>query len=112
MKEPCPVSRLFNQLTRKWAVLILRELKKSKTARFNKLLSRLGGISPRTLSQRLKDFEKLDFVTKREFKEIPLRVEYSLTPKGTELVEGLSFIDEWVNTFSPTLHENNELPDD
>lgn len=109
MKESCPISKLFNQLTRKWAILILRELNKSETRRFNELLAKLGDISPRTLSKRLKDFQKLELVTKKKFREIPPRVEYSLTPKGKELVEGLSFIDEWVNKFYPTLHKNTEL---
>jgi len=105
MKKLCPVSELFNQLTRKWSVLILRELKKSKAERFNKLLARLGDISPRTLSKRLKDLEKLKLITKKRFKEIPPRVEYSLTPKGKELVRGLSFIDKWVDKFYPALRK-------
>ena len=71
---------------KKWSILILRDLFDGKK-RFSELLLSLDGISPRTLSLRLKEFEKNKIVTKKAYKEVPLHVEYFLTKKGESLNE-------------------------
>lgn len=78
----------------KWTVLIIRELCEHKS-RFGEIQKALSGISPRTLSTRLQELEKHGIVNKKIFKEIPLHVEYSLTPRGESLKEIIHQMHEW-----------------
>lgn len=78
----------------KWTALILRDLF-SGPKRFCELEKSVGGINPRTLSQRLDDLEAYGIVTKKSFAEAPPRVEYTLTPKGTDLFPILRQMSAW-----------------
>lgn len=78
----------------KWTVMIIRELCED-TKRFGQLQKALDGISPRTLSARLQELEKDNIINKKIFKEIPLHVEYSLTPRGNTLKEIIHQMHEW-----------------
>ena len=81
----CPVCRTADVVCGKWTLLIIRDLAESR-ARFCELERSLGGISPRTLSLRLRALEEEGVVHRRTFPEVPPRVEYSLTETGMELV--------------------------
>ena len=74
--------------------MILRELCEDKK-RFGQIQKSLAGISPKTLSNRLQDLEKHGIVTKKIFKEVPLHVEYSLTPRGESLKDIIKKMHEW-----------------
>lgn len=82
----------------KWTVLILRELCEG-TKRFGQLERSLFGISPKTLSLRLKQLERDGVVKKKIFPEIPLHVEYSLTQKGQSLREIIIKMREWGESY-------------
>src|SRR3954464_13188367 len=69
----------------KWTALILRDLVNGPI-RFGELEKSVGGINPRTLSQRLDDLEEHGIITKQSFAEVPPRCEYSLTEKGLDLI--------------------------
>ncbi len=88
------VMRTIKIIGSKWTVLILRELCEN-TKRFGELQRALPGISPKTLSLRLKQLEKDGIVKKKIFAEIPLHVEYSLTPKGQSLRDIIEKMREW-----------------
>ncbi len=96
MDKKCPVSGVIEQLSGKWTLHILRELERNGPKRFNGLQEGLKGISPRTLSARLKELEKSKIVSKKKFNETPPRVEYALTPKGRELIECFGLLNDWV----------------
>ena len=64
---------------------MLRDLSEGRT-RFCELERSLAGISPRTLSLRLRALEEEGIVKRHTFPEVPPRVEYQLTPKGTALM--------------------------
>jgi DNA-binding HxlR family transcriptional regulator len=81
----CPVCRTADVVCGKWTLLIVRDLAESR-ARFCELERSLGGISPRTLSLRLRALEEEGIVERRTFPEVPPRVEYALTEKGMALV--------------------------
>ncbi len=78
----------------KWTILLLRELFDG-TKRFGQLQKALDGISPKTLSLRLKQLERDRILKKKVFAEIPLHVEYSLTPKGQSLSDIIEKIKDW-----------------
>ena len=99
MKKTCPITKILSYLSKKWTLLILRELHNNGTKRFNDLIREMENISPRTLSKRLKELEKLELVSKKRFNEIPPRVEYSLTNKGKDLIKCFKYIDNWTKKF-------------
>ena len=81
----CPVARTAEIISGKWTLLIIRDLA-SGVKRFNQLERSLQGISPKTLSERLRSLEEEGIITRQMFAEVPPRVEYSLTEKGQDLV--------------------------
>ena len=99
MEKTCPITKTLNHLSKKWTLLILRELHNNGTKRFNGLIRDMKNISPRTLSKRLKELEKLKLVSKKRFNEIPPRVEYSLINKGKELIKCFKHLDVWAKKF-------------
>jgi DNA-binding HxlR family transcriptional regulator len=80
----CPVARTAEIISGKWTLLIIRDLA-SGVKRFNQLERSLQGISPKTLSERLRSLEEEGIITRQMFAEVPPRVEYSLTEKGQDL---------------------------
>jgi DNA-binding HxlR family transcriptional regulator len=85
----------------KWTALILRDLF-SGPKRFCELEKSVGGINPRTLSQRLDDLEEHGIITRRSFAEVPPRSEYTLTPKGEDLLPILQKMAAWGTKYSET----------
>jgi DNA-binding HxlR family transcriptional regulator len=81
----CPVARTAQIISNKWTPLIIRDLARGE-CRFSALERSLAGISPKTLSERLKYLEAERIVVRDCFAEVPPRVEYSLTEKGRALL--------------------------
>ena len=69
----------------KWTLLLVRDLSEGHS-RFCELERSLAGISPRTLSLRLRALEEEGIVERQTFPEVPPRVEYALTEKGRALL--------------------------
>jgi len=81
----CPVCRTADVVCGKWTLLVIRDLA-AGCSRFCELERSLEGISPRTLSLRLRALEEEGIVARNTFPEVPPRVEYELTEKGRALV--------------------------
>src|SRR3954451_4899674 len=81
----CPVCRTAEIVCGKWTMLVIRDLAEGRS-RFCELERSLEGISPRTLSLRLRALEEEGIVERRTYPEVPPRVEYALTEKGRALV--------------------------
>lgn len=90
----CGVARFLTLLNGPWATLIVRELLHGPH-RFSQLRDALPGISPHTLTSRLRQFERHGIVTRTTYAEIPPRVEYALTPLGEGLREVLEAMSAW-----------------
>lgn len=85
MLDPtCPVCRTAEIISGKWTLLIIRDLD-GGSLRFCELERSLDGISPRTLSLRLRALEGEGVVERCTYPEVPPRVEYALTDKGRAL---------------------------
>ena len=84
-KSTCPVCATAEIVCGKWTILIIRDLAAGRS-RFCELERSLQGISPRTLSLRLKALEEEGVVARKTYPEVPPRVEYVLTPKGRALL--------------------------
>ena len=83
--ETCPVCRTADIVCGKWTLLVVRDLAEG-CSRFCELERSLNGISPRTLSLRLRALEEQGIVERHTYAEVPPRVEYALTEKGRALL--------------------------
>src|SRR4051794_16302824 len=84
-ENPCPVGCCAEIISGKWTLLLIRDLADG-SRRFCELERSLEGISPRTLSLRLRALEDQMIVERRTYPEVPPRVQYALTDKGRALV--------------------------
>jgi DNA-binding HxlR family transcriptional regulator len=95
----CPVCATADVVCHKWTILVIRDLA-AGCSRFCELERSLAGISPRTLSLRLRALEQEGIVERRTYPEVPPRVEYALTDKGRALLPLLEdmrrFGREWL----------------
>jgi DNA-binding HxlR family transcriptional regulator len=92
--SPCPVGCCAEIISGKWTILVLRDLADS-SCRFCELERSLAGISPRTLSLRLRALEECGIVERHTYPEVPPRVEYALTEKGRALVPVLDAMRDY-----------------
>ena len=96
----CPIARFLVVLEGPWATLVVRELLPGPK-RFTELRAALPGISPKTLSARLKRLEETGLVTRTAYPEVPPRVQYELTPAGARLRRVLETMAEWAEQDLP-----------
>lgn len=82
----CPVEYTASLLGNRWKPLILRELL-GGTKRYNELLRNVAGVSPKVLTENLRELEEDGILIRTVYPEVPPRVEYSLTEKGLDLKE-------------------------
>lgn len=93
-KAPCPTEQTLALISGRWKVMIIYWLLRG-TKRFNQLQRDLGGITHRTLSKQLREMEAASLIIRKDYGEIPPRVEYSLSPRGRSLEPILAAMDEW-----------------
>ena len=94
----CPIKGVIDVISKKWTLFVVNALGNRGTLRFNDLMKELNGISPKTLSDTLKDLQIEQIIKRESFAEIPPRVEYSLTEKGTELRKAIMPLLKWAAT--------------
>ncbi|MEM4368660.1 MAG: helix-turn-helix domain-containing protein [Candidatus Aenigmatarchaeota archaeon] len=99
MKHICPITKTMKFLSKKWALLILKELKEEKR-NFFELMKDLDGISTATLSKRLKEMEKNGIIYSKKIKSAPPKKEYFLTKKGIELVKIFDQVAKWSHKYN------------
>lgn len=97
--KDCPIERSVRVLDGKWTLLILRELFMG-VRRFGELRDALPGVSPKTLTDRLRAMEAQGLVHREVYPEIPPRVEYSLTPYGETLEPVIESLKQWGMTWA------------
>lgn len=98
MQDSCTVSQTVRYLSRRWTLLIILELYKGEgyTRRFSELRDALSGITPKVLSERLKELENEGIITRHvDATAFPVRAEYTLTESGIEIVDIIRGIKGW-----------------
>jgi DNA-binding HxlR family transcriptional regulator len=109
----CPVCRTADIVCGKWTLLVIRDLAEGR-ARFCELERSLAGISPRTLSLRLRALEEAGIVERQTYPEVPPRVEYALTDKGQALVPIVETMRvygrEWLNDDGACVEKPEAVP--
>ncbi|MED3871141.1 helix-turn-helix domain-containing protein [Priestia megaterium] len=93
-KEVCPVTQTQDIIAGKWKIIILWHLS-TKTRRFNELQRLLPNISKGILTRQLRELEEDQMVHREVYKEVPPKVEYSLTPLGKSSLPILHSMGEW-----------------
>nr|WP_322623692.1 helix-turn-helix domain-containing protein [uncultured Flavobacterium sp.] len=102
----CPMHRSMSILGSKWKPIIIYALR-DRTARFGQLHASIGSISKKVLTDTLKELEADEVLFREEFKELPPRVEYSLTEKGRALIPIMIDLVKWDNTYYEHQKENH-----
>jgi DNA-binding HxlR family transcriptional regulator len=93
--QECPVARTLDIIGERWTILILRDLLKQGPRRFQDFQRSLEGVSPNTLSARLKTLEDHGIIVRKFYEEHPPRAEYLLTKKGRMLGPVLKALLGW-----------------
>ena len=96
-EEKCDVVDIWEVLGKRWSLHILKNLSTNGIIRFNELKRLIPEISSTVLSQRLLELEREGLISKKIYSEIPVRVEYSLTPRTKELETILQQLSDWIN---------------
>lgn len=98
MDDACTVNQTVRYLTKKWMLLIILELYKGEefTRRFSDLKDSLDGITPKVLSERLKELEEEGILSRHvDTTAFPVKAEYTLTESGLEIVDVIRGIKRW-----------------
>ncbi len=106
--ELCVIRDVVSLTSDKWSILILLYLGYFPVLRFNKLKKYVYGISNKVLSERLKVLEGNGYIKRQMYPEVPIRVEYSLTPFGQKYVAKLLELTEWMQLNNPIILSNKQ----
>ena len=91
----CPVARTLHIIGERWTILVLRDLLLEGPRKFQDFERSMPGISPNTLSARLKRLEDGGVIERRFYEEHPPRAEYVLTEKGRALGPAMRALQGW-----------------
>lgn len=93
-QSPCPVTATIALIGGRWKTIILYILS-DHTRRFGEVAARMPSISRKVLTEQLKELEADGLISRKQYKEIPPKVEYSLTDLGRSLTPILNAIAAW-----------------
>jgi DNA-binding HxlR family transcriptional regulator len=79
--KSCPIEITFKIIGKRWTILIIRELLRGNT-QFNRFIENIKGITPKVLTERLRELEQQGIIRRKIISEYPIRIEYSLTDAG------------------------------
>jgi len=102
--QNCPTRMALDRIADKWTVLIVGRLS-SGTLRFGELRREIDGISPKVLTQKLRELERNGVITRKIYASVPPKVEYKLTPLGQTLIGLLDAIRLWAESNIETMLE-------
>lgn len=103
----CASRDTLHTITGRWGALTLAALSEG-SYRFNALRRRIDGVSERMLSQTLQALERDGLVVREVLETIPPKVEYSLTPLGSEISARLTDLIELVEAHMPEVYQARE----
>ena len=92
--DECPVKWTVDLIGGKWKPLILYCLKRGPQ-RIGVLQRRIEGVSKKMLAQQLRELERVGLIERKDYAEVPPRVEYALTPLGETLKPLLGLMATW-----------------
>ena len=93
--DTCPSRDVIGLLASKWVALVIPLLRRGPQ-RNGQLMRAIAGVSQKMLTQTLRDLERHGLVARRDYAQVPPRVEYTLTPLGDSLAKTIAALDDWV----------------
>ena len=93
--ETCPLNRAMALIGGKWKMQILCSLYNNGPTRYNQLKKALDGVSNTVLANALRELEGDGLVHRREYLEVPVRVEYAITEPCRQLIPILDALGDW-----------------
>ena len=96
--DACPLNRALGLIGGKWKMQILCSLYNNGPTRYNQLKKTLDGVSNTVLANALRELEEDRLVTRREYLEVPVRVEYAITKPCKRLIPILDQLGDWSMT--------------
>ena len=94
-KNVCPIEYTLNAVGGKWKLLILFHLMIGEVKRYGELKRNITGITHKMLSSQLKELKKYGLIYRKEYHQIPPKVEYLLSEKGVTLLPILGMMYDW-----------------
>ena len=91
----CPVRNIIARFSGKWSLLVLCVLSENEATRFNEISKAIPDISPKVLTETLKNLESDGLISRKLYAEIPPKVEYSLTELGHSLMPHIENLMGW-----------------
>lgn len=102
-----PFGYTLSMLSGKWKMVILYLLSEDEVIRFNELRRQVGNITYKMLSDQLKELEADQLVIRKEYSQIPPKVEYSLSERGKSLMPVLDSMCNWGLANQPDSEKNH-----
>lgn len=99
-RSPCPLSTALDLIGDKWSLVIVRDMCLDKK-RYGDFQNSPEGIPSNILANRLRQLEESGIIEKNPYQEKPVRYEYSLTPKGADLLPVLQQLVLWAHKHIP-----------
>lgn len=93
--DPCPVTPVVDMVFSRWTTSILWTLQHFGPLRFSELRDRLRPVTPKVLTQRLRQLERDGFISRARYAEVPPRVEYSVTDLGLSMSPTFRLLVRW-----------------
>jgi DNA-binding HxlR family transcriptional regulator len=107
--ENCPVRNVIDRIGDKWSVLVLLVLEDCGKLRFNEIYKYIETISQKMLTVTLKSLEADGLVKRTVYAQIPPKVEYELTSRGTSLLPHLHNLVKWAENNIEEIKESREV---
>lgn len=97
--QECTVKSTLEVIGGKWKLRILAQLLKKEVVRFNELKREISGITNTMLSASLRELDNDELITRNQYNEMPVRVEYTLTDRGKSLLPLLYELTIWWDNY-------------
>lgn len=112
-KVQCPMREMLARLGDKWIMLVIMSLARAQaqTLRFSEIRQDVDGISQRMLTATLRHLERDGMVTRRLYPEVPPRVEYTLTARGSGLHKQVEALALWAEKEWPAIQKDRAAYD-
>ena len=110
MSADCPSRVVLQRIGDKWTPLIVQALKDGPR-RFSAVRAAVDGVTPKVLTQSLRSLERDGIVARAVYAEVPVRVEYRLTPLGESLLVPLDAVRVWAESHAGRILEAREAFD-
>lgn len=107
----CPLQNALSLIGGKWKIPILCALSQDGEVRYNALRNKVQGITNTMLASSLKALERDGLIRRRQYMEMPLRVEYTIEEKGRQLIPILFQLARW-GLQNPSRARSSTTPDE